>query len=97
VHGLTRFGGRCYKLTLKKAQPYGGPESIVLNYAPDEDNDLGQFIISYYYEPDHPDLQDGKSKMAGLSTTPKSGKCRKLPKGRICTNMAIDDLPPLIR
>jgi hypothetical protein len=97
VHGLTRFGGRCYKLTLKKAQPYGGPENIVLQYAPNEDNDLGQFIITYYYEPDHPELQGEDGKMASLNTTPKSGQCRKLPKGRICTNVAIEDLPPLVR
>jgi hypothetical protein len=98
VHGLTRFGGRCYKLTLKKAQPYGGPKNIVLHYAPNEDNDLGQFIISYYYEPDHPELQGKDGKMAELNTTPKSGQCKIVAggKARVCTNVKIADLPPLI-
>ena len=99
VRGLTRFGDRCYRLTLKKAKPYGDSENIVLHYAPNEDKDLGIFLITYYYEPDHPDLQEGSNsaKTAGLTTTPESGQCRKLPKGRICTNMAIEDLPPLMR
>ena len=99
VHGLTRFGGRCYRLTLRKAQPYGGPENIVLHYAPNEDNDLGQFIITYYYEPDHPELQGKDGKMSGLNTTPKSGQCRITAGGeaRVCTNMKIEDLPPLVR
>jgi len=95
VHGLTRFGGRCYKLVLKKAKPYGGAENIVL-HADGQDNGA-IFTTLYYYEPDHPDLQNGKSKVADLATTPEIGRCRKLPKGRICTNMAIENLPPLVR
>ena len=99
VHGLTRFGGRCYKLTLKKAQPYGGPENIVLHYAPNEDNDLGIYLITYYYDPNHPKLSGGNGKTAGLNTTPKSGQCRVVAGGqaRACTDMKMQNLPSLMR
>jgi hypothetical protein len=97
VHGLTRFGGRCYKVIFKKAKPFGGPENIVPHFLPNEDKTSGLHSLAYYYEPDHPDLQDENGKMAGMNTAPKSGQCRKLPKGRICTNVAIEDLPPLVR
>jgi len=76
-------------------QPPGGGNDWLVLY--EEAENSRTYLIEYYYEPDHPDLQDENSKVAGISTTPESGKCRKLPKGRICTNMAIKDLPPLVR
>jgi len=98
VHGLNRFGGRCYRLTLRKAQPYGGLENIVPHFIPNEDKKFGLHGTTYYYEPDHPDLQGGNGKMAGLNTAPESG-CKILAggKARVCTNVKIEDLPPLVR
>ena len=98
VRGLTRFGGRCYKVILKKAKPFGNGENIVLHYAPGEDNDLGIHSLSYYYEPDHPDLNDGSSsaKTAGLNqdefATLENGQCMNVSKtDTVCKNGVPDD------
>jgi len=99
VNGLSRFGGRCYKMNLKKAEPYGNAMNIVAHFIPGEDKDSGLYTTAYYYEPDHPDLQDGNSKTAGRNTTSESGQCRIVAggKARVCTNMKIKDSPPLTR
>ena len=99
VHGLTRFGGRCYRLVLKKARPYGGVKNIFLHFNPNEDKSSGLHSYFYYYEPDHPKLQDGNGKAAGLNTTPGTEQCRILNDGkaRVCANMKIGNLPPLMR
>ena len=61
-------------------------------------------LIEYYYEPDHPDLNDGSSsaKTANLSqselATLKSGECVKVSAtDMVCMNGVPDDLPPLMR
>jgi hypothetical protein len=54
-------------------------------------------IIEYYYEPDHPDLQDGSSsaKTAGLSqsdfATLENGECVNISGGTACMNGVPDD------
>ena len=67
-------------------------------------DNLRNHLIEYYYEPDHPDLQDGSSsaKTAGLSqsdfATLENGECMEVSEtGTICMNGVPDDLPPLMR
>jgi len=61
-------------------------------------DDLRNHIIEYYYEPDHPDLQDGSSsaKTAGLGqsdfATLENGECMKVSAtDTICMNGVSDD------
>jgi len=97
VHGLDRFGGRCYKVVLKKGKPFGDAKNIVLHFAPNEDQDGGVHFLSYYYEPDHPDLNDGSSsaKAAGLSQDQfaalDNGECVDISGGTACMNGVPDN------
>ena len=61
-------------------------------------------IIEYYYEPDHPDLQDSSNsaKTAGLSqsdfVTLDNGECMEVSAtDTVCMNGVSDDLPALMR
>jgi len=95
VHGLTRFGGHCYKLVLKKAKPYGGAENIILHA--DGQGNGAIFTTLYFYEPDHPDLNDGShsAKTAGLNqdqfATLDNGECVDILGGTACMNGVPDD------
>lgn len=94
VHGLTRFeGGPWYKLVAVKAEPFGGPKNMAIFFAENADSRIHSW--EYFFEKDHPALQDGKmAKTAPLRT----GECRKLPdtQGKIC-NPKTSPAPPWIK
>ena len=93
VHGLTRFeGGRWYKLVAKKAEPFGGLENQAIFFA--ENANVRQHFWEYFFEKDHPKLNDGKSQVLGINAaTLKNGQCRSTAKGEICKNLG-DRMPP---
>jgi len=94
VYGLTRFdGGRVYKLVAKKAEPFGNSENIEIFFA--EKQNSRAHAWEYFFEKDHPDLQDGSSsaKTAGISkskfATLENGECIDVSEAdTVCKNAA---------
>jgi hypothetical protein len=93
VHGLTRFeGGRWYKLVAKKAEPFGAPKNMAAFFLKKQ-NSRGHFW-EYFFEKDHPKLNDGKSQVLGINAaTLKNGQCRSTSAGTLCKNLG-DRMPP---
>ena len=93
VHGLTRFeGGRFYKVVAEKAEPLGGPKNMATFFL--EKQNFRGHSWEYFFEKDHPKLNDGKSQPLGINAaTLKNGQCRSTSAGEICKNIG-ERMPP---
>jgi hypothetical protein len=82
-------------------EPPSDSDKLVIFYEGLQDS--RNYVIEYYYEPDHPDLQNGSSsaKTAGLNqdqfATLDNGECVDILGGTACMNGVPEDLPPLTR
>jgi len=97
VHGLTRFeGGPWFELVAVKAEPFGGPENMAIFFAENADSRIHAW--EYFFEKDHPELQDGNSKVTRLNpATLNNGECRSVADGKICKNSDNHQPPPWLR
>ena len=82
--------------TMANGEPPFDSDKMVIFY--EEQQDVRNHLIKYYYELDHPDLNDGSSsaKTAGLSqsdyATLENGECMKVSKtDTVCMNGVSDD------
>ena len=81
--------------TKANGKPPSDSDELVIFY--EELQDVRNYIIEYYYEPDHPDLQGGSNsvKTVGISqgnfATLQNGECVDILGGTACMNGVSDD------